>query len=426
MHCHITASRPSRRPHALGTLFLAATLWNAASAGANTEDPAASMFSFSGFGTLGVVHSTESQADFSANIFQDNGAGYTRSWSPGVDSRIGAQVIATVSPELSAVLQLVSEQNSDGTYWPRVEWANIKYQFTPDFSVRVGRSILPGFLFSDTRLVGYTYPWVRPPVELYCLNPVDANDGVDLNYRLHAGELVDRIQGNFGTSNSKLPNNEGTVRGRNSWGFTNTTEYDAFTVLVSFQASHLSSTAIDPLFDAFGQFGAQGIAIANHYNDDNKLVEIEDVGATYDSGRWLLISEWSHANTHSFLGNQTAWYTSGGYRMRKFMPYITYAQVSAVGGTQSPGLSLTGLSPAAASFAAGLNAGLSSVLEMIADQKTVSAGGRWDFTKNFDLKLQVDHTRLGAQSSGTMINVQPGFAPGRTVNLFSAAIDFVW
>jgi hypothetical protein len=87
---------------------------------------------------------------------------------------------------------------------------------------------------------------------------------------------------------------------------------------------------------------------------------------------------------------------------------------------------LTGLSPAAAGFAAGLNAALGSLLEAIAVQRTVSAGMRWDFVENFDLKLQFDHTRLGAQSDGTLVNIQPGFHPGGTVNLFSANVDFVF
>ena len=281
MQSQITRSRTSRASFTLYALCLAAILWYPDTAGADSEDAVASMFSFSGFGTLGVVHSSEDQADFSANIFQANGAGYTRQWSPDVDSRIGAQVVATVSAKLSAVLQIVSEQNFDGTYWPHVEWANIQYHFTPDFSVRLGRSILPGFLFSDTRLVGYTYPWVRPPVELYSLIPVDANDGIDILYHLQVGDLVDRIQGNFGYSNSQVPNNRGTSRGRNSWGFTNTAEYGPVTLLLSFQASHLTDTASDPFFDAFRQFGPQGIAIANQYDNDDKLIEIEDVGAVF-------------------------------------------------------------------------------------------------------------------------------------------------
>jgi hypothetical protein len=431
MQCQITPSRPSRTSRALQALCLAALLGSRAAAGAdtitstNTEDAIASMFSFSGFGTLGVVHSSEDHADFYANVFQASGAGYSRAWSPDVDSRIGAQVTAMLSTQFSAVVQVVSEQNYDGTYWPRVQWANIKYQFTPDLSVRLGRSILPGFLFSDTRLVGYTYPWVRPPVELYWLNPVTTNDGIDVLYRLQFNDLVDTLQANLGYSNTQLPNNLGTSRGRNSWGLTNTTEYGPFTLLLSFQASHLSNPASNPLFDAFRQFGPQGIAIANQYDDVDKPVEIEEVGASYDSGHWLIMSEWSHANPHSFLGDQTAWYASSGYRVGQFMPYLTYADLSAVGNS-TPGLNLMGLPPRAAGLGAGLNAALSSILEGIAVQKTVSAGTRWDFAKNFDLKLQVDHTRLGAGSSGTLTNVQPGFVPGTTVNLFTATIDFVW
>jgi hypothetical protein len=64
-------------------------------------------------------------------------------------------------------------------------------------------------------------------------------------------------------------------------------------------------------------------------------------------------------------------------------------------------------------------------LEAIPDQSTVSLGARWDFAKHVDLKVQFDHTRLGALSDGTLINIQPGFQLGSTVNLFSATVDFV-
>jgi hypothetical protein len=46
--------------------------------------------------------------------------------------------------------------------------------------------------------------------------------------------------------------------------------------------------------------------------------------------------------------------------------------------------------------------------------------------KNVDLKLQYDHTDLGAGSPGTLLNIQPGFRPGGTVNLVSIAVDFLW
>ena len=111
-------------------------------AGAHAADAGDPMFSFSGFGTFGVVHSSEHQADYISNIFEPNGAGFTHSWSANIDSRIGAQLNANFTPQLSAVVQVISEQNYDKSYRPHIEWANIKYQFTPDFSVRAGRIVL--------------------------------------------------------------------------------------------------------------------------------------------------------------------------------------------------------------------------------------------------------------------------------------------
>ena len=74
----------------------------------------------------------------------------------------------------------------------------------------------------------------------------------------------------------------------------------------------------------------------------------------------------------------------------------------------------------------GLNAALNAILGSIPAQNTTSAGLRWDFMRNVDLKLQYDRTRLGEGSPGVLINLQRGFQPGGTVNLVSIAVDFVW
>jgi hypothetical protein len=112
--------------------------------------------------------------------------------------------------------------------------------------------------------------------------------------------------------------------------------------------------------------------------------------------------------------------------LAKFTPYLTYGALKANSNTSDPGLNVSALPPALAGAGMGLNAGLNSILGSIAAQSTTSAGLRWDFVKNVDLKLQYDHTRLGAGSAGTLINLQPDFQRGGTLNLFSIAIDFVW
>jgi hypothetical protein len=392
--------------------------------GIGNEDSSAAMFSFSGFGTVGVVHSSEDRADFTSSVFKPNGAGYTRSWSPAVDSLIGGQVIATFTPQLSAMVQAISEQNYNNTYTPHIEWANLKYQFTPDASIRVGRIVLASFLVSDTRNVGYANPWVRPPVEVYSLVPIDRSDGVDASYRLHFGQLVQTFVGTYGATSSQQPTGGG-AEATHQWNISDTVEYGEATVRIAYQRADLTLDGLHTFFGGFGQFGLQGEAIADRYDPYQKPIAFIGIGGMYNPGDWFITGEWGTSQSHSVLGESTAWYLSGGYRWAKFTPYLTYGELKANSNTSDPGLTVSTLPPFLVGPATGLNAGLNAILGSIAVQSTSSAGVRWDFVRNVDLKLQYDHTRLGAGSPGTLINLQPGFHPGGTVNLFSAAFDFV-
>jgi hypothetical protein len=391
----------------------------------NPADRGAPLFSFSGFGTLGGVHSSDDRADFTNSMFKPNGAGYTHSWSNDVDTLIAGQVAATFTPKLSAVLQVISEQSYNNTYTPQVEWANINYQFTPDLSVRAGRTVLPCFFLSENRNVGYTYTWVRPPVEVYHLVPVTTNDGVDVSYRSHLGDLANTMQANAGADTAHLADNAGTAKARHTWGLSDTTELGAFTARLTYEYTNLTLSALDSFFAEFQKFGLQGAAIANRYGADHKPNRFFDIGAGYDPGAWFLMTEWASSQNNSFVTQTSAWDMGGGYRLGKLTPYVLYARTKA-DKLSDPGLNVSSVPAVLAERALGLNAELNSILSTNPVQSTDSVGTRWDFERNCDLKLQLDHTRLGAGSSGTFINIQPGFRLGGTVNLFSAAVDFVW
>lgn len=258
---------------------------------ASAEDQVASIFSVSAFGTVGVVHSSEKKADYVSSVFKPNGAGHTRDWSADVDSLVGAQVTANFTPQLSAVVQVISEQRYDNSYQPYVEWANVKYQFTPDFSLRAGRTVVPTFLFSDSRKVGYTTPWVRPPVEVYSLVPVTSSDGVDLSYRLHFGEITNTVQGNYGQKETRLADNTGKAKAREVWGISNTSEYGALTTRIAYQKAYVTVDSLNSFFDTFRSFGAQGNAIADRYDLKDTPVEFVGIGANYDPGAWFVIPQ---------------------------------------------------------------------------------------------------------------------------------------
>jgi hypothetical protein len=417
--------RARRSRHNAEAFLIVAMLVSPLGAYAAGYDTSPSIFSFSAFGTLGVVHSSEDKADFTASPLAPDGPGFTDAWSPDVDSRLGVQVMARFTPQLSAMLQVISEQRYNDSYTPHVEWANIAYQPIPELSLRVGRIVLPTFLISDSRKVGYANPWVRPPVEVYSLSPIFDSDGAYVSYKVHLGEVVNTVVGTYGQTSFGYPQG-GQFTVKRLRVIADTLEYGSATLHIAYQASSYTYRTVDPLFDGLRQFGPQGVALADKYSLDDKLGQVITAGALYDPGKWFVTGEWGQRNLHSAGGEAIAWYVSGGYRLNKFTPYLTYSRSKPDSNTSDPGLILSGLPPNLAGAAAGLNAGLNSILGSLAAQKTISIGSRWDVMKNVDLKVQYDHINLGAGSAGTLINVQPDFQRGSTVNVASIAIDFVW
>ena len=395
--------------------------------GARADDGAGfPVWTFGAYGSAGAAYSGERQADYTANVLNPGTAGYTHRVSPAVDSRIGAQLDVSIDPHWSATLQMVSERNLQNSYRPAVEWANIKYQMTPDFSVRLGRIALPIFLAGDYRKAGYALPWARPPVEVYGGLPVSSSDGIDASYRWSATGVSNVTQVFFGHAAVKIDDAGAYARARQTAGLSNTTTRGALTIRASAMTANLSVDLAKPLFDAFRQFGPQGAALADTYGLDHKRVLIGNLGVSYDPGNWFIMSEASRFNARSFLGDKSAYYATAGYRFGNFAPYASYAKVKSNGPTRDSGLNLAFLPPPAVPAAAYLNGQLNGLLSTIAIQHTVSTGVRWDFLPNRALKLQYDRLLPQGGSSGTLINVQPGFESGHPVHVLSAVLDFVF
>jgi hypothetical protein len=283
---------------------------------------------------------------------------------------------------------------------------------------------------TDTRRVGYSNAWIRPPVEMYSMVPVTHNDGFDAAYRFATGRLAHAFQLTLGRSDSRFPNSSGfeagTAKARGLVAANHTVERGPASVRFSAGEAKLTIAALQPLSEAFRQFGPAGSAIADKYSANDQRVTFVGLGASYDPGPWFATGEWARFDTRSVVGAKEAWYVSAGYRFSKVTPYATYACSRAGSNTSDPGIPLAGLPPAAAATAAFLNATLNAQLGVLPVQKTLSLGARWDLARNAAFKVQYDHVALGANSQGTFGNIQPGFQRGGTVRLVSVAVDFVF
>lgn len=365
---------------------------------------------FSGFGTLGAVHSNDKNSDFVGTIFQPNGAGYTRStaWSP--DSKLGGQVNAVFNDKLSGVVQVVAQQQYDNSYTPQVEWANLKYQALPELSVRAGRIASPSYMLSESRFVGYANAWVRPPVEAYGVLSITSSDGIDATWRGQAAGVNQAVQAYYGKSSVKFEG--GGAKSKPSWGLNDTIEIGSLTLRAGYNSLKidLDVPSVQPLLDAATQFGMPGIA--DKYRLDNLQTSALALGANYDPGSWFVMGEFVDYKGAGFLSDARAWYVSAGYRIGSWTPYAIRSSTKARIDAE------TGAGP--------LNDAFTSTLYAFnATQDTSSVGVRWDVMKNVALKTQFDHVTTGSQSNGRL-RAYPGFVQGSSVNLVSVAADFVF
>jgi hypothetical protein len=289
----------------------------------------------------------------------------------------------------------------------------------------VGRIALPLFLTGDYRKAGYALPWLRPPVELYAAIPLSNSDGVDVNYRWQWGDVHNVTQVSFGRADKPVTST-GRAQARGLAGVSNTTTAGALTVRASVLTSELSVNVARSLFDGLRGFGAQGQALVDRYEPSARRACVESIGFSYDPGPWSVMGEIGRMNTRSFIGDKTAAYLGAGRRYGDLTPYAVYSVARANMATRVDGVDVSGLPPSQAALGAQLNAGLNQLLAGIPRQHSISAGVRWDLYPNYALKLQYDRITPQQGSTGTFINVQPGFQSGRPVTVLSAALDFVF
>lgn len=379
---------------------------------------------FSGFGTLGVAHASIRSADFTSTVLHATGAGLSDRWSPHVDSRLAAQLDVSQG-RWSGVLQLLSEQGPDGSYRPRVEWANIKYQLSPDLTVRAGRIALPSFLAADYRKIGYVLPWVRTPVEMYGLLPLSSSDGIDATWRWSRGSRRNATQAFYGYTDTVLFSDI-HLKARGIAGLSHSIEQGALSARMSALTATLNSNLASDMYAAMRGFGAQGAALARQYAIEDKRMTVLSAGINYDPGQWFVLAEIGRTHTRSTLGQTTSAYAGGGYRFTSLTPYLVYARVRADSPISEPGLDLAGLPAPQRALGAMLNAGLNYNLATIPVQSSISTGLRWDAADNVAFKLQYDRLRPTGGSRGTLINRGSDFRSGQTVHVASMTLDFVF
>lgn len=356
-------------------------------------------YKLSGYGTLAATATDEQGMEFRSSWNQSTGPG--RRPDLGVDSRLGLQGVVNFGSGLSITSQLLGQRaRTDGT--PRsnedfnvgFEWLFGQYSPTSNIDLRLGRVVLPAFMISDSRNVGYTKPWLRAPMSVYGQMPLRTLDGVQGLFRIPVGSAIISVQPSYGESAFNISAGGLPLKATSHpvVSLNSSIEFGDWLIRAGQVRgnSQLNGLVLNPALVSFPL--------------DHKMKDVfTSAGLQYDNGKALVMTEWAQRKQNNIdptyfpgfgiggrpLAESRSWYVAGGWRFGQWLPLLSYGETK----------------------------------NTLTKDKThnLNASLRYDVMTNVALKVQ--YGRYDAKDSVAFVNAD---TTKTNVNVFAVGVDFVF
>lgn len=283
-------------------------------------------FHFNGFGTLGLSYLGG----------EDEGRTYgaqgqtTDAWRGDELSKLGAQLRYGVTDRMTVTAQAITKAEQD-SWKARIEWLYLSHQTTDRLVLRAGRLRSPVYMYSDSLDVGFSYPWLRLPDEVYHQIQSPTYEGADAIYtlplsygsvafQLAAGQSKNRR--NFLMGDVYEIDADDTLAGAitletNSYG----------TFRLGYEQSKVTADIEIPVTTPLGP-----MVIAQQL--DGQKARFMSFGYQFDNGIWLTSNEITNLDPGGAVDEKDAFYLMGGRRFGDFLAHLTYGQLDEGSGRQ--------------------------------------------------------------------------------------------
>ena len=364
----------------------------------------AEALSIHGFGTLGIAH-VDQPADwaYTRSLNQKHNGSSLRA---DLDSVVGLQLNYRPFAALEFVGQAsFARLGDEARSSDFLELGFIAWRPDAGWSVRAGRLNLDAYLISEYRDVGYTHPFIRPPVEFYSRMP-NSLDGLDATRTWMTGDaqwrakaVVGQTSAGIGERRLKLDPVHGLMLER---------EDNGLLLRVSALRARTHTGRLAPLLDALHDMQAlpvpqvadEAASLVTALSTSGTYTKYLAAAVAYDRNDWLLQAEVNRAwaRKSSAINFNSGYVTVG----RRFGAITAYVMESAALRdydafvTPDWATPLAGIDPVLAQQAQGLAAAATTTANKLSgNQFTTSAGLRWDVAPRLALKTQLDivHTR---------------------------------
>ena len=339
-----------------------------------------------GFFTVGGALSNSDIGTQNGNITDDVGF--------DEDTRIGVQISADINKRMSVTAQMLGASDQNQSFDAEFDWGYVSYSLVENAEIRGGKIKFPTFLVSDYIEVGYAYPWIRPPAEVYSNNPITALTGADLLLRMGIGDSDLLVQPYFGTAKDEdalVPQEVLPLLGAPA-GSVEYANFDAKNMI------GINVALTTPVGTLRGGYLQTDVSAPDFGITSEEDVTFWSVGGNLDWYNVIVYSEYFEREidgaANAFFPSQKGWYATLGYRFGNFLPHVTYAKLEDNNSSGDPGIPL--------------------------EQESVTAGVRYELGTGAALKLEAQRVEPEDGTRGLLIS------PVDDINIYSLAVDVVF
>jgi len=346
-------------------------------------------------------------ADYDINTFMTIGAAstdadgeYLQAINDNIsleyDSKFGVNLNTQVTENIEGAAQLTAN-GRNGTFEVEAEWFYASYSLGDNVRIRVGKLNLQTFLLSDYIEVGNLYPWVRPPEEVYGLNPMRNFPGLEFLHISRFGKST-TLTSQFFVGSAQVDISSATrFKAKDGYGMNFQLDTPHFTLRVGgiTPVVELSQSPVivpDPNNNGAPIFQSTGGTLS----EGDRMLMLT-AGFSFDISNFIGYGEYIDVTadgvTRSIFPDQTGYYVTLGYQAGSYLPFVTVAgndgesDYGPLGDNTSP---VFGYQP-----------------NPLVIQDSISLGLRYDINDYADIKFEVK-------------SVDPTYDPALGVNAFNA------
>jgi hypothetical protein len=368
---------------------------------------------FSGFARVVLGYLDESNATY---------FGYDDGISFDQQSLIGLQADYQLLDNLSVTGQFVGRSNNERG--SDLEWLYLTYAPTRSTKIKLGKQRTPFFNYSDSLDVGFAYPWITLPQQVYGTVPFSTFDGILANYQWSGKKIGFDIEGYWGsfdetiiTLGSEVPAKVNDLR-----GLIAKINYDNWTFRTSYHSGDtiIELTQFEEFSSILNQFGFT--QSTESLNPDGRA-EFYQISASYDNLDYFFRTEVTQAHVQSIVvPNINGYFVAAGYNFYPFSSYVSFAKNKSTYAAPVNEIPV-GVDPQLDALAFGYQSIFKAL--PVFNSQSITLGTRWDFKSNLALKAEVTFIRASEDSDDNFIVLDESKFDKKAL-LYQLALDWVF